>query len=309
MTSFISRDSLTITLGSLELQKLVCVERDASFSEIIEKMNEESIGSIGVIENSKLIGIITEKDFLTKFHRIKECCDSDSEIDITTVMTKNPIVFSEEKDLLAAMKVMTSHDFRHLPIRKGDSLEIISVRDILNIICESFKDDLSKYQPIKHWNKEEPALQEIDILEFPRKGNGISAAVFETPLKRIFNPNFIHIDYAETVEALINKMVSNEVHVAFVMEYETAFIGIITERDLLKKVYSKEIPLNAPTSDLMTPLPDFLSVTHQFGNALKNMQAFDYRNMPIVGQDGYPIGNVTLLDLMGLFYSQLVDLD
>ncbi len=304
MNSFLTRDNLESSLGSFELQELVCLESDASLLDLITKMNEESFGSVGITKDGSLVGIITEKDFLTRFHLIENFILNGEEVDITSLMTKNPIVFNEDKTILDAMKVMTSLEFRHLPVKKDNTLRIISVRDILNIICNKFSDDLDLYQPIKNWRKEDPSLQEIDILEKPHDTDGISSAVFETPLKRIYNSSFIYIDHEGNIENLINKMIENEVQVAFVMEYETTFVGIITERDLLKKVFSKKYQLSDSIIDIMTASPDYLSVTHHFGNALKNMEAFDYRNMPVVAQDGYPIGNVALLDLMSLFYAQ-----
>ncbi|MBS3172370.1 CBS domain-containing protein [Candidatus Woesearchaeota archaeon] len=97
----------------------------------VQKMIKENVGSLIVADGRKLIGIITEKDLLTKA--------LGNEINIKTaraesVMTKNPVFASPELDLYDAMILMKNEEIRRLPIvRNGNVVGLLTYKDILSI--------------------------------------------------------------------------------------------------------------------------------------------------------------------------------
>jgi len=75
--------------------------------------------------------------------------------------------------------------------------------------------------------------------------------------------------------------------------------GIITERDILKKVFGKhEIGSQIPAKNFMTPNPDTLLERHVMSYAINNMFEGSYRNIILVDEERIPISYVSLVDII-----------
>lgn len=308
MVKVLGLEQLGFTVGELKLECLHTLHVDDAIEKAVELMVGQNIGSIGILEQDKLVGIVTEKDFLSKFNLFAIGEEIDASIKLKELMTKKPMVGNHSMPFIKALNTMVSRDFRHLPILFEDGQHyMLSVRDVLDVLCDCFVNELQKYPFVKEWDRTSPTLQEDMILFDDTKVSGISETIFQTPLKRIYKTHVNFFDIHTTINEYLEKTYQSEYYIGYVMEYETTFKGIITERDVLKKVFTKELALNEPIAKLMTPDPDILCIHHQFGNALKNMQKFNYRNMPIANQEGIPIGNITLLDLLSLFSSAIAE--
>ncbi len=66
-------------------------------------------------------------------------------------------------------------------------------------------------------------------------------------------------------------------------------IGIFTERDLLRRVFAQNKPLDTPMSECMTPEPVTVHPKDSIGSAIKHMQKGGYRHLPVV-IDERPVG-------------------
>lgn len=308
MVKILKASELDFEISKLSLEKLVTFDESSDISMAVKVMIEQNIGSVGVTREDKLIGIVTEKDFLSKLDKIYGFFENEGPISIENVMTENPVIIKSESSFLKAIHLMSSRDFRHLPIiNEKNEYAMLSVRDVLDNICDTFADELASYPFIKDWDRTSSSLQEDDILEDSVEENAISEAIFRTPLKRIYKNQINICDINSNIRDYLSLMLDSKFYITFIMEYETLFRGIITERDVLKKVFSRELSLDDSVARLMTPNADILSIHHQFGNAIKNMQKFNYRNMPVVNQEAIPIGNISLLDLLSLFSSSIAD--
>lgn len=66
-------------------------------------------------------------------------------------------------------------------------------------------------------------------------------------------------------------------------------VGIFTERDLLRRVFAQNKPLDTPMSECMTPEPVTVHPKDSIGCAVKRMQKGGYRHLPVV-IDERPVG-------------------
>lgn len=82
-------------------------------SEAAKILSDFNIGAAPVIENDKLVGIVSERDLLKKVMALKADPDQTTVADI---MTKNPLTVSLEDYTSKAIKMMQTHDFRHVPV-------------------------------------------------------------------------------------------------------------------------------------------------------------------------------------------------
>jgi CBS domain-containing protein len=103
----------------------------------LEIMLEKDISALMVIENERLIGIFTERDYarkvILKGKRSKNLL-------VSEVMTKHITTITPESTIDDCMRLMTDKFIRHLPVLKNDIvLGIISIGDVVNYIIEDQK--------------------------------------------------------------------------------------------------------------------------------------------------------------------------
>jgi CBS domain-containing protein len=85
-------------------------------------------------------------------------------------------------------------------------------------------------------------------------------------------------------------------------------VGIFTERDVLYRVAGLIEDLAVvPVESLMTPQPTSLRPSDPISHALHLMALHGFRHVPLVDEDGRPVGIVSLRDIMRFMEEQLVD--
>jgi CBS domain-containing protein len=75
--------------------------------------------------------------------------------------------------------------------------------------------------------------------------------------------------------------------------------GILTERDILLKVTGKGYDLQLTTIDeFITPNPEYVSPEDPLAYALNKMYVGGFRNVPVVNDEMYPIGIISISDII-----------
>lgn len=111
----------------------------------IKKMNEKSVGALPVVENDKLIGIISERDYARKV--ILENRSSKGTL-VKEIMTPEVFYVSPNHKVEECMVLMTKHHIRHLPVVTDGKLSgMISVGDVVKFIIS---DQQFKIEQLEH---------------------------------------------------------------------------------------------------------------------------------------------------------------
>jgi len=92
-----------------------------------------------------------------------------------------------------------------------------------------------------------------------------------------------------TVADALAAMRRDKVSCLLVVKGET-LAGIFTERDLLTRVLALRKPLTVPVAECMTPDPVTVNPKDPVRTAIKRMQAGGYRHLPVVDEEGRPVG-------------------
>ena len=103
----------------------------------IELMCEKNIGGLLIVENGKLVGIFTERDYARKLILKGK---SSKDTPIKDLMTSNLVTVTPETSIDDCMRVMTGRKIRHLPVlENGKLVGLISIGDVVHFVIEEQK--------------------------------------------------------------------------------------------------------------------------------------------------------------------------
>jgi CBS domain-containing protein len=92
-------------------------------------MAEKDIGALVVMEQDKLRGIVSERDFVRSIAESERCL---IEAEVRKYMTKVVITVEPDRSIDECMKLMTENHIRHLPvIEKDQVVGVISIGDVV----------------------------------------------------------------------------------------------------------------------------------------------------------------------------------
>ena len=120
------------------------VTENITVYEALKVMGEKNIGALLVMEDDRLKGIISERDYARK---IVLKGKSSNETLVKEIMTENVITVLPEDDIEKCMGVMSGRKIRHLPVMKDDKvLGVISITDVVTAIIELQKNTIVHLQ-------------------------------------------------------------------------------------------------------------------------------------------------------------------
>lgn len=94
--------------------------------EVSVKMKEWNVGAIPIVDNEKLVGMITDRDIVIR--GVAEKHPGSSKVE--DIMSKEMVTISPESNTQEAAKIMAKHQIRRLPVIEGDKLVgIVSLGD------------------------------------------------------------------------------------------------------------------------------------------------------------------------------------
>jgi CBS domain-containing protein len=130
--------------------EIFSVGPDASISEAVKRLVEHDIGSLVVMKDGEMVGLITERDILRGMHA-RGCSLVDAKV--SEVMETEPLVTDPEDSVDYARDAMTKNRVNHLVVMEHDKLTgVISFYDVAKYCLTQAKFEntlLKRY--IKHW--------------------------------------------------------------------------------------------------------------------------------------------------------------
>ncbi len=101
-------------------------------------MSQKNIGALLVMDEGKLTGILSERDYARKII-LKGKTSHDTLVE--EIMTESPITVSPDDEIDTCMNKMSEKKFRHLPVVKnGVVVGMISIGDVVTHIIETQKE-------------------------------------------------------------------------------------------------------------------------------------------------------------------------
>lgn len=120
------------------------VTASSSVLEALHLMMEKNISALLIIEDHKLLGIFTERDYARKIILHGR---SSAETLIREVMTADPITVRPADSIDLCMEIMTDKHIRHLPVaNENQVLGMVSIGDVVKFIIADQKLTISQLE-------------------------------------------------------------------------------------------------------------------------------------------------------------------
>lgn len=120
------------------------VTQDVSVLEALKIMMEKNISALLVIENERLMGIFTERDYARKIILKGK---SSKDTPMHEVMTTDPHTITQDEAIDQCMQLMTNRHFRHLPVlENGTVIGMLSIGDLVKYIIEDQQQTINQLE-------------------------------------------------------------------------------------------------------------------------------------------------------------------
>jgi len=137
MVNFFNSSGQSFSLGFLAVslkvedvmvEDVVTVDADTSVKEAVDILNRYEIGCLIVVRNEKAVGILTERDMLT---RVLSRSRDPKRTSVSQVMSSPLIVAEPQMDLEEAARLMFKMKVKKLPVvSKGKLVGLITLTDL-----------------------------------------------------------------------------------------------------------------------------------------------------------------------------------
>jgi CBS domain-containing protein len=102
---------------------------EAMVYDAIKLMAQRNVGALLVLENDRLVGIISERDYTRKVILQGK---SSKETSVREIMTQTLVTAEPNDNIAECMRVMTERRVRHLPVLAGSKIVgVVSIGDLL----------------------------------------------------------------------------------------------------------------------------------------------------------------------------------
>ena len=110
----------------------------------IRVMAEKGVGALLVMDNNRLVGIVSERDYARKVILIGK---SSKSTQVAEIMTTDPVSVTPHQSVDECLAIMTARGFRHLPVVDGDEVVgVLSLGDLVRSIIDDQKHQINSLE-------------------------------------------------------------------------------------------------------------------------------------------------------------------
>jgi len=113
-------------------QAVWTIDVNALVLDALELMAEKEIGALMVMEDGRLAGVMSERDYARKVVLLGR---SSKDTPVREIMTRKVLYVKPEQTVEECMALMTEKHVRHMPVLDGDSMiGVVSIGDIVKSV-------------------------------------------------------------------------------------------------------------------------------------------------------------------------------
>ena len=131
---------------------LVTIAPDGMVSDGVDIMAENDIGSLVVMSQGRLVGMLTFREVLRALRKNKGSIQG---LRVDAIMVKNPKTIAPNVEVDELRGVMLEHHIRYMPVMDGDKLAgVLSFHDVARAVLE---EQALENRMLKGYIKDSPA--------------------------------------------------------------------------------------------------------------------------------------------------------
>jgi CBS domain-containing protein len=126
------------TVADFMSRRVIASHTDEHVSRIASSMRRHNVGSVVIMKNQRIVGILTERDFVRIVEKVGMLLKEDM---AKHFMAKPVITVQAGASVTEAIKLMQSNHIRHLIVLDKDlrMVGVISARDLMQAARESME--------------------------------------------------------------------------------------------------------------------------------------------------------------------------
>jgi CBS domain-containing protein len=231
-------ESLEIPVERIMVYKSICVEPGDGLAEITKKMTFHNLGGMPVVDEQGVVhGIITLRDLVA----LMGTSSDEIGVSVSEIMNPNVVTIEQSAYLSTAVRLMSEHRIRRLPVVPGGKGAEAGVP----------KGILSNKDALGHLAK----VASSNIAGRNREGASRGSTRFDTPISDFMTRDVITVSQDDDIRVAASKMMIFGIGGLVVDDAPTGRVALVTERDLVRTLSRKK-----GTSVLMTALQFELEV-------------------------------------------------
>lgn len=141
----ISEEAVHIPISDFDLAPPVSVVCGTTVRQAVNRMVAFGVGSLLVVDDGKLAGIVTERDILMKLKPNENLDDKK----IEDIYTPSPKTLSPKSLVIEAMALMDEGGYRRVPVvdDSGIPIGVLSIKRIVDRLVEFFTEEIVNLPP------------------------------------------------------------------------------------------------------------------------------------------------------------------
>jgi len=211
-------ESLEIPVERIMVYNSICVEPGDGLAEITKKMTFHNLGGMPVIDEQGVVrGIITLRDLVG----LMGTSSDEVGVRVSEIMNPNVITIGQKEYLSTAVRLMSEHRIRRLPVVPGGSGPDAAVPTGI----------LSNKDALGHIAKFAPMSAETA---------GRVPIRFDTPISDFMTRDVITVSQDDDIRVAASKMMIFGIGGLVVDDSPTGRVALVTERDLIRTLSRKK---------------------------------------------------------------------
>jgi len=142
------------------------------------------------------------------------------------------------------------------------------------------------------------SLMIVDLPK-PAKNDSIQNVMMTAPVANLVTgKDLLVAEPKDTLDKII-KLFQKEEKGCIVIYKKKKLLGILSRRDMLRKVAGQRSDLSRITAEeIMTPNPEYVKVEDPIAFAVNKMALGGFRSVPVLSSDGSPISILSIKDVL-----------
>jgi MHS family proline/betaine transporter-like MFS transporter len=123
-----------LRLNELVRRKPITISGEATIHDVVKIMAEQNIGFLVVVENGRMVGVLSERDVVRSLAE-----RGNLSVKVSDICKRDIITLQEDATLEEAAEKMGKHGIRHIVVvnKSGELIGVVSVRDLIQELYAS----------------------------------------------------------------------------------------------------------------------------------------------------------------------------